>query len=238
MISGLYTAASGMAAHELKLDLLANNLANADTPGFKADLATIGLSDASPDGMRSSSSSWSTVVADRGGLDPSPGILKPTGNPLDIAILGRGLFVVQTSQGERYTRAGSFTRDSDGFLTTPQGFRVLGTSGPIRVPEKGLEVDARGRLADGASFRLVAGPDGSGLVKEGANLFAVAPGARRPADLPEATVVQGQLESSNVNVIRTMVEMLAAVRTYEAYQRTIQALNDTAGQAINDVGRA
>jgi flagellar basal-body rod protein FlgG len=227
-----------MAAHEVKLDVLANNLANADTAGFKADLITIGLSDESPRDLSDPASRAGSVVPGRAGLDPSPGILKPTGNPLDLAIVGRGLFAVETPQGERYTRAGSFTRDSNGFLTTPEGFRVLGTTGPIRVPEGGMQVDAQGRLPDGASLRIVAGPDGLGLVKVGLNLFAVPDGAPRPPDLPEATLIQGRLESSNVNVVRTMVEMLATLRTYEAYQRTIQALDQTAGQAANELGRA
>ncbi|HYL82434.1 MAG TPA: flagellar hook-basal body complex protein, partial [Candidatus Acidoferrum sp.] len=105
MISGLYTAASGMAAHQARLDVLANNLANADTAGFKADLITIDPSVASPDDLSPSASSTSIVAAGRSGLDLSPGILKQTGNPLDLAIVGAGLFAVETPQGERYTRA-------------------------------------------------------------------------------------------------------------------------------------
>ena len=238
MIEGLYTAASGMAAHQVKLEVLANNLANADTVGFKADLVTIVLSDTAANNLSGAAPGAGGVIPVARGLDPSPGILKSTGNPLDLAIVGAGLFGVETPQGVRYTRAGSFTRDANGFLVTPQGYRVLGSGGPVRLPEEGLRVDARGQLADGGTLRIVAGPNTAGLVKVGANLFAVAEGASHPPDLPEATVVQGHLETSNVNVVRTMVEMLVTLRTYEAYQKTIQALDQTAGQAAGELGRA
>ncbi len=238
MIPGLYVAASAMVAHQVKLDVLANNLANADTPGFKADLVTVDPSGISPQDLSGSASASSIVLPGRRGLDSSAGILKQTGNSLDLAIVGRGLFAVETPQGERYTRAGSFTRDANGFLATPEGFRVLGSAGPIRVPDQGLRVDARGQIVPGGSLRIVAGPDAPGLMKVGSNLYAVREGSPPPPDLQDATVVQGQLELSNVNVVRSMVEMLASLRTYEAYQRTIQALDQTIGQSANDLGRA
>ncbi len=238
MILGMYTVASGMMAQQAKLDVLAHNLANADTSGFKADLATIDPSAVSPQDLSGQASPTGNVAARRRGFDASPGILKSTGNPLDLAIVGRGLFVVETPQGERYTRAGAFTRDAGGFLATPEGLRVLGTAGPVRIPEAGLRLNARGGIPGGGSLRIVAGPDAPGLTKAGNNLYAPAPGAPPPQDLPEATVIQGQLETSNVNPVLTMVEMLATLRTYEACQKTFQALDQTAGQAANELGRA
>jgi flagellar basal-body rod protein FlgG len=237
MIQGIYTAASGMVAHQTRIDTLANNLANVDTPGFKADLVTIDQS-ATPSNLLSEiSAPMSTVEAGRPGLNLTPGVLKTTGNPLDLAIIGPGLFVVDTPQGERYTRAGNFVRDSEGFLATQDGFRVQGANGPVRVPDKGLRVDASGRLEDGDSLRFVESGALSGLMKTGGNLFAPAEGAQPPEELAEVTVAQGQLEGSNVNVVMSMVEILATMRTYEAYQRTIQALDQTVGQAANDLGR-
>ena len=165
-------------------------------------------------------------------------MLKTTGNPLDLAILGPGLFVVDTPQGERYTRAGNFVRDAEGFLATHDGFRVRGTNGPVRVPDDGLRVDANGRVAGGESLRIVGGERLAGLVKVGGTLFAPLDGASPPEDVPEAKLVQGQLEGSNVNVVLSMVEILATMRTYEAYQKTIQALDQSVGQAANDLGRA
>ncbi len=237
MIQGLYTAASGMVAHQIRLDMLANNLANVDTAGFKADLVALDVSVAPQDSMSNSSIPMSSVLAGRPGVDPRPGPLKATGNPLDLAIVGPGLFVVETPQGERYTRAGNFAQDAGGFLTTQNGFRVLGSGGPIAVPETGLQMDETGRLATGETLRFVAGPERARLIKVGDNLFASEGEAGRPEDLPAARVVQGQVEGSNVNVVMTMVDMLATMRTYEAYQRTIQALDQTVGQAANDLGR-
>lgn len=238
MIQGLYTAASGMVAHQIRLDMLANNLANVDTAGFKADLVALDVSVTPQDSLSGSSLPMSSVLADRPGIDPRPGPLKTTGNPLDLAIVGPGLFVVETPQGERYTRAGNFVQDAEGFLTTNNGFRVLGSGGPIAVPETGLRIDEAGRLATGETLRFVAGPERAHLIKVGDNLFASEGETARPEDLAAARVVQGQVEGSNVNVVMTMVEMLATMRTYEAYQRTIQALDQTVGQAANDLGRA
>jgi flagellar basal-body rod protein FlgF len=238
MIQGLYTAASGMAAHQARIDVLANNLANVDTPGFKADLITIDQS-VIPENLSSDIlAPVSTVEAGRPGMNLAPGVLKTTGNPLDLAIIGPGLFVVDTPQGERYTRAGNFVRDAQGFLTTQDGFRVLGADGPVSVPETGFRVDANGRVAEGSTLRIVGNEKLEGLVKVGAALFAPVEGAPAPAALADATVAQGQLEGSNVNVVMGMVEMLATMRTYEAYQKTIQALDQTVGQAANDLGRA
>ncbi len=237
MIQGLYTVASGSSAYLDKLDVLANNLANVDTPGFKADIVTIDPAAAPAGGSGGPSGRATAVKLGRFGLDPSPGMLHPTGNPLDLAIVGPGLFVVQTPQGERYTRAGTFQRDAQGYLATSDGFRVLGTTGPVSIPEGGLRLDARGRTAEGATLRIVAGPDAPGLRKAGANLYALDEGATRPPDLPTPTVVQGQLESSNVNVVRGMVEILACLRTYESQQRTAQAFDQTANMATNELGK-
>ena len=238
MIQGLYTSASGMAAHQSRLDILANNLANADTPGFKADLITIDQS-VIPENLASPISvPMSTVEPGRPGMNFAPGVLKTTGNPLDLAIIGPGLFVVDTPHGERYTRAGNFVRYAQGVLATQDGFRVLGTDGAVSVPETGFRVDANGRVADGGALRIVGSEPFPGLVKVGTSLFDAAEGAPAPAELTDVTVAQGQLEGSNVNVVMSMVEMLATLRTYEVYQKTIQTLDQTVGQATNDLGRA
>jgi flagellar basal-body rod protein FlgG len=247
MISGLYTAASGMAAFQTKLDVLANNLANVDTPGFKADLFTLVPSGTSPLDTDGAASPTGSVEPGQTALDLSPGVLKHTGNPLDLAIAGPGLFAVETGQGVAYTRAGNFSRSAEGFLVTPEGFRVLGTNGPIRLPEQGVSVDARGQVSASTGteaartegqLRIVVGPALGSLTKVGANLYVPTDGAGAPRDLAEPTIVQGALEASNVNVVRSMVEMLATMRSFEAYQKTIQAIDQTAGQAAGDLGRA
>ncbi len=237
MISGLYTAASGMALHQAKLDVLANNLANANTPGFQADVLTVEVS-APAAGSLSAGAAGGTVRAGRTVTDARSGVVRATGNPLDLALAGPGLFVVETPSGERYTRAGNFTRDAQGFLATPDGFRVLGTAGPIRIPDGGLRVSEEGALPDGTRLRVVAGSDAARLRKAGANLFAAEAGAAPPEELAAARILAGHLETSNVRPVLAMVEMLATLRSYEAYQKTIQQLDQTAGQAANELGRA
>ena len=246
MISGLYTAASGMAAYQSKLDVLANNLANVDTPGFKADLFTLIPSGVSPLDLNGTTSPTGSVEPGPTVLDPAPGVLKHTGNPLDLAIVGPGMFVVQTPQRLAYTRAGNFSRSADGYLVTPEGFRVLGSGGPIQVAEQGFTVDSRGQVSAVAGtgqvgtegqLRVVAGPAPESLVKFGANLYVPAEGAGDPPDLPEAGIVQGAIESSNVNVVRSMVDILATMRSFEAYQRTVQAIDQTTRQATGDLGQ-
>ncbi len=236
MIHALYTASTGMVAHQTRLDVLANNLANVGTTGFKQDLVaidTVPVAD-TPD---SAQLRMSTVHAARSGTDMTPGGIRPTGNPLDLAIQGPGLFVVSTPGGERYVRSGSFIRDAGGFLATDAGFRVLGATGPIRVPEAGLEIDGTGRLPDGQALRFVSDADPARLLKTGSNLFAPVDETVPPEPAEGVVVAQGHLENSNVNVVLTMVEMLSTLRSYEAYQRTIQALDQTVGQAATDLGR-
>ena len=237
MIQGLYTAATGMVAHQTRLDVQANNLANVGTTGFKADLVAIDRAEIAGDAEGDRQLAMSTVHAGRSGIDMTPGSIRLTGNPLDLAIQGPGLLVVQTPQGDRYTRGGSFVRDAQGYLATDAGFRVLGSNGPIAVPEAGLQVNESGRLPDGQTLRFVSDADPAQLVKTGGNLFAPADEANPPVAAGSAVVAQGQLEASNVNLVLTMVEMLSTLRSYEAYQRTIQALDQTVGQAATDLGR-
>ncbi len=237
MIQALYTASTGMVAHQTRLDVLANNLANAGTAGFKQDLLAIDTTQVPGDPEGDGQLSMSTVSATRSRTDMTPGSIRPTGNLFDLAIQGPGLFVVSTPDGDRYVRSGAFVRDPAGFLSTDAGFRVLGTTGPIRVPDAGLLVDGNGRLPDGQTLRFVSDADPARLVKTGGNLFAPADETTPPEPLDDVVVAQGHLENSNVNLVLTMVEMLSTLRSYEAYQRTIQALDQTVGQAATDLGR-
>ncbi len=239
MIQALYTATTGMAAQQTRLDVLANNLANVTTTGFKQDLVAVDTTQI-PNAVQGEGEYglvMSTVHAARSGIDMTPGSIRQTGNLFDLAIEGPGLFVVATPDGDRYLRGGSFVRDANGYLSTDGGFQVLGQSGPIRVPETGLVVDGSGRLPDGQALRFVSDADPSRLVKTGNNLYAPIDEAQPPDALTDVVVAQGHLENSNVNVVLTMVEMLATLRSYEAYQRTIQALDTTNGQAAGDLGR-
>ncbi|MDI6869785.1 MAG: flagellar basal-body rod protein FlgF [Bacillota bacterium] len=254
MIRGLYIGASGMLVELRRTDVIANNLANVTTNGFKRDelvgesfpaLLLRRYNDAASPGM--GPAGYPPVVgplslgavATETATDWAPGPLTATGNPLDLGIAGEGLFVVQTPNGLRYTRDGAFTRNGEGLLVTEGGFPVLGEQGPIELGDGEVQVAADGTVAvDGQvvdRLRLVRFPQGSRLVKEGDNLFATA-AAGQPVDAG-TEVHQGFIERSNVNTVREMIGLIASVRSYEANQRLIQMEDELMQKAVNEVGR-
>jgi len=263
LVRGLYAAASGMVAGLLQQDVIAQNLANVDTPGYKKDIALVGAFADELAVRVESRAPWRLArtvpigglgpgVYVRGtGFDPSEGPFIETGAPLDLAIQGDGYFVVETPQGEAYTRNGSFTLNSRGELVTMDGMPVLGESGPITLPSSpsgadgraSVEVRGDGRVtADGrlvGRLRIVAFDDPSSLAKAGGSLFVAASGATaRPVGAADGTVVrQGFLEMSNVSVVTEMVQMIAGMRAYETCQRVVWFLDGTLDKSINDVGR-
>ncbi|BAS28909.1 flagellar basal-body rod protein FlgF [Limnochorda pilosa] len=275
MLRGLYTAASGMLAQAARLDLEANNLANAGTSGYKADQAEL-LSFPSillhrvggvqgdpvpaapggapirtrPEGMDRLPFRQAPVVGPLGtgvyveGVHTSfrQGPLHATGNPLDLALEGPGFFAVETPAGVRYTRAGGFRLDAEGYLADPAGNRVLGVDGPVAVGRGGaVTVTDEGTVfVDGQpAGQLVlvdfADPNAE-LRKQGANLYGPRPGAV-PQPAPGARVAQGMLEGSAVNVVEGMVRLIELQRAYDASQRVVRSYDETLGQAVNELAR-
>jgi len=237
-----------MDAQNERLAVLANNLANATAAGYKADQPEFfqlltsprAAGSVSPTGSAAPLPELPGVVHTR--VDFSPGPVRETGNPFDVALEGRGFFVVRGDNGNRLTRAGTFTRLSDGSLGTLDGVPVLGSDGrPLTLPDRGrVEVDERGNVGvDGAqvgTLMIVQPQDHSRLTKEAGTRFAV------PADLDlppatDVTVRQGAVEQSNVNPILTLVEMIDALRVYEAAQKAARGVDETVSRAVNDVGR-
>ncbi len=248
MVSGLRTAASAMDAQTERLAVLANNLANVTAAGYKADhpeffqllTSPRAAGSVSPTGSAAPLPELPGEVHTR--TDFTPGPLRETGNPLDLALEGPGFFVLRGAGGQRLTRAGTFTRSSTGQLVTLDGLPVLGADGqPLTLPERGrVTVDERGQVSvDGAqvgALLVVEPADRERLRKEAGTRFVV------PPDLPlpparETTVRQGAVELSNVNPILTLVEMIDALRVYEAAQRTAHGVDDTLRRAVNEVGR-
>lgn len=240
LLRGIYTAACGMRAQETRQALTANNLANATTPGFKRDVGVgesfseiIARSGRTPVGRLGMTSGITSAH-----FDMSEGSISTTDCPYDFAIEGDGFFAVETDWGVRYTRAGNFRLDTESFLVTSDGHRVLGQDGPIRVDGQ-LVVDSEGLLYSGrrqTGRLLVVVPESSDtLRKEGGGLFA-AGGGMVPADPGQARVVQGALELSNVSVVREMVDMIAGYRIYEAAQRALLSHDACLDRAINEVG--
>ncbi len=224
MERGLYIAASGMIAEQMRQDQLANELANASTPGYKPDR----IAQRSFPDLLLSNSATGQVVGPLGtgsyaarevtDLDPQP--LRDTGEPLDLAIAGTGFFGVQTAQGLRYTRDGQFTESAAGTLTDALGNQVLGQNGqPVRV------TNGRVAAADVGVFNV------TGARKQGDDLFTGAAAGRATG-----TVRTGALEGSGVDPTKTMVDMMASFRAYEAGQRSIQSIDSTLQRTANEVG--
>ena len=241
MERGLFIAASGMLAAQIRQDVIANNLANATNPGFKGDVAVSHafddmLLDQVRTGKRIGPLSTGTRVTEIA-TDASQGSLRSTRNPLDVAVGGPGWLSVATPAGVAYTRNGALTVDAQGRMVTAQGDPVLGTDGqPLVVGGGEVAIDRQGRVSSAgravgqlALTALV--PDS--LRKQGANYVR---GTVDPGVAP-GTIAQGYLESSNVNAVRQMVDLITNMRTYEANQKVIRALDDTLGGAANQVGK-
>ncbi|WP_371363143.1 Flagellar basal-body rod protein FlgG [Sporomusa rhizae] len=244
MIRGIYTSASGMLAETTRADTIANNLANGNTAGYKKDIA-VSKDFASllirriNDGQDAPNIGTLGIGAmiDEIATIHTTGSVRPTDNPLDLAIEGKGFFAVETPAGIRFTRNGSFTRSAQGELVTAEGHRVLGKNGAIRLPAGKLSVDDTGVMkVDGVEIgqlRVDEFANERQLVKEGSSLYR-APNNGQPAT---GRVVQGSLEMSNVNIVSEMVNMISGYRAYEVNSKTIQTHDQLLDKAVNEVGR-
>jgi flagellar basal-body rod protein FlgG len=225
MDRGLYIAASGMLAEQIRQDQIANDLANASTPGYKPDRTTQAnfgelLLTNSVTG-ETVGSQGTAVEVDQVRTDFTPQTTRETGEPLDFAVVGEGFFAVQTSAGVRYTRNGQFSTDARGRLVTAGGDPVLGRgSRPVTVG-KGGTVDPKQLAVFG-----LANP-----AKQGDSLVTGAP--QGPAT---GVARAGVLEASGADPARAMVDMIASMRTYESGQKVIQTIDETLQKAANAVG--
>lgn len=227
IINGMTRAASALRYWERRQEVAANNLANADTNGFKAERTFARLvGDA-------------LTVADTS-TDLTKGALRQTGNPLDLALGGDGFFVVQTPQGERLTRGGAFQLSADGRIVDSNGNALLGEGGPI-VPGQGtLSVDASGRVSvegkEVGVLRVESVPAGTELTHAEGTLF-LPDAARAPLAAENRIVRQGHLEDSNVNTVGSMVDLISIQRSYAAIQRTVTTLDDIRRTITTDLGK-
>ncbi|MDR3562508.1 MAG: flagellar basal-body rod protein FlgF [Negativicutes bacterium] len=255
MIRGIYTAGSGMMAESIRNDVTANNLANANTVGYKKDVTVVKdfrsmllnrINDGS--GQANIGSIGVGAIVDTIAPDQSAGSMRFTGNNLDVAIEGKGFFTVDTPNGVRYTRNGAFSLNSQGDLVTRDGYRVLGTGGPINLADaKKITISEDGRVMtsndtqgaagynEAGTLQIVTFADEKQLSKEGANLFQASPGAQ--TDQSTALVREGTLEQSNVNVVSEMVNMIAGYRAFEIDAKMVQSHDELLDKAVNDVGK-
>ncbi len=247
MSGTIYQAAAGALLQQMRLDLLSNNLANVNTSGFKADQPLFRMNPAD-------SATPAAAATEPGRITPyappmeartnyDNGPLTRTGNSLDVAIVGKGFFEIQTPDGSRFTRKGNFTVNADGVLATAEGWPVLGQGGEIAIDEGAVTIGDQGEVfVDGdsvATIRVVDFPEPYNLVKTGDTLFMPAPGVQgQPVEEGDSQVAQGYVEASNVDAIRTMTEMIETLRVFEAYQRMIRTADEATAKTVNEVGRS
>lgn len=262
MLRGLYTAVSGMITQEAKQNIITNNMANVNTIGFKGDSLTTkdfndvliqnydkvvnGKNVANVLGTLSQGTEINGVSTDY-----SNGTIESTDSAADFAIDGNGFFTVSRDNGitqqNYYTRDGHFHVNSEGYLVTDSGDKVLGSTvtvngnnvsygsvGPIKGTYGNVEKDSYGLKIDGQSYKLstVDFSDANALKKVGDNLYQ----GTNPIDNPNINVKQYSLEKSNVNVITSMTDMMSTLRNFESDQKIVQSIDETLDKAVNVVG--
>ncbi|WP_027407997.1 flagellar hook-basal body protein [Anoxybacteroides tepidamans] len=276
MLRGFYTAAAGMLAEQRRVEMLTNNIANANTPGYKADEAALRsfpelllsrMNETNVPTKESRTLLNSTVIGPINTgvymqeLIPNflQGDIKETGQPTDIALVdgtvpidaetgtkGALFFVVQNGNGDiRYTRNGNFTLDAQGYLTTNEGFYVLDENNRrIRLNSADFTVAPDGTITENnvriARLNIAFAANPNTVVKEGNGLFRSENGPL-PSALGNPNVTyelkQRFLERSNVDIARSMTEMLSAYRAFEANQKILQAYDRSMDKAVNEIGR-
>ncbi|MFZ3101228.1 MAG: flagellar hook-basal body protein [Desulfitobacteriaceae bacterium] len=250
MIRGLYTAGSGMLAAQAQSDIIGDNVANLKTPGYKAEQ---GSAQAFPSqlierlGITANGNAEATllgsigtgVIVDRISKFNIQGVIQTTDKVTDLALNTPGYFVVQTGQGERYTRNGQFQLNALGALQTADGYAVLGENGPIGVSNhlsQQFKVASDGTVTDGGKvidhLRVVDIPE-SALEREGQSLYS----ANQTSAATLVQIRQGAFEASNVDAASQMVQMITVMRAYEANQKVIQTQDATLEKAVNEVGK-
>lgn len=263
MVKGLYTAHTGMVNEQKRLDILTNNLANADTNGYKkegttsqtfADELAIKIKDTSNYGISKRLGGISLGVhLGETYTDYSAGSYKVTDNKTDFAINGDGFFAIaftdkQGNTSVKYTRDGAFTVNTQGYLVTKDGDYVLNANGAmasnpnayIQVnPLLDIAVDESGNIYQNnqlvATIGVVDVADYNYLSKYGENMYDLVDGGQIIAS--DAKVDQGCLEASNVNVVTEMVKMITIQRAYDAGQKVINAEDETLEKAVNQLGK-
>jgi flagellar basal-body rod protein FlgF len=227
MDSGYYAAMTGLVARTQALDTAASNLANAQTPGYRAEREYFRSALLGPDSANSqlgrTVNNYGLLGGDR--LSSAQGPIQATGNPLDLAIEGDGYFQIQTANGIRFTRDGSFHRAQTGQLVTSAGEPVLSAAGrTIAIPPGAVSVGADGTVSvDGgavASVGVLTFPAGTVLVPEGANRY-VAPEGVRPSASKAASIHQGALESANQDVVQGSLDLIVMQREAEMMQKAL-----------------
>lgn len=242
MDNAMYVALSRQMTLKRELDIVANNLANADTAGFKVETLQVKTDPATPARMADGPKALKFVLDDVVTRDFTQGAMQQTGGTFDLAIDGRGFFKIQTADGERYTRDGRFTLSPEGKLTTQSGDPVMGDSGEIVVdPNAGpVTIAIDGSVSQGTQkigkIGVVDFADLSALQKTGDNLFQNTSNLQ-PTTATAARVRQGMLEGSNVNSILQVTRLIEISRSYESMARTMDNVTSLSRSAVERLGK-
>ena len=247
MIRSMLNAKKAMQMEQVRIDALANNLANINSNGFKQVLTRVAQENTGGrvNGIpRNGDDTWpiNTTTNMYHAVDTRGGPVQATGRDTDVAIMGQGFFVVETEGGERYTRNGSFTLNQDKELVTPDGRNVLGAGGAIVLDGRDFSIENDGTvMVNGAAkdrLRIVDFEDATKLEHEGNNLLK-APEGVESTDVPveQIVVAQGHIEGSNVNAIDTLVAMISAQRAFEVQSKVMSTEDEMLSKAVNSLPR-
>lgn len=235
-----------------ELDVIANNIANMDTTGYKSDNAMFAqyLMPRASDRSFSGPDRRISFVEDRASwIDMSQGSVQHTGNPLDVAISGKGFLVVQTPRGQRYTRNGALSINGNGQLVTSDGYQVIGDSGPITFqstdhdvvisPTGIITVREGSGTADSprGQLQLVSFAQPRLLVKDGGSTFTPPAGVTPDPAPADTTVLQGAIEKSNVNAVAAMARMIEVTRSYTDIANILQQQSDERRNALSQLSQ-
>ncbi len=234
-------AANGLQASMDSIDMLANNIANASTAGFKADREFYSTYLA-PELSGSQAAVGESPVVQRQWTDFSQGTLVPTNNPTDLALSGAGFFVVRGPNGPLYTRNGSFQMTSGGVLTSAEGYPVLSGGTPLQANSGSpITVQSNGTvLQDGnvvGQLDVVDFNDASKLARANGPYFQNSDPVANPTKPSQAAVYQGKVENSNAQAAESAAHLVGLLRHYEMLQRALRLGSEMNQQAIQDVAR-
>jgi flagellar basal-body rod protein FlgG len=234
MYKGAYIALTGATPKQTQMDLISHNIANVNTAGYKKDriafkeYLTTAVDASVPQEPMALGENYYVAT------DFSSGPIVKTGNPLDIAIDGEGFFALE---GNKYTRGGNFRISADGFLVTQNNTKVLTDGGPISIEGEHIEILSTGEIfvnnESAGILKVVNFKDQSVLKRFEGSIFI----SDKAGEESTSHVMQGYIESSNVDAIREMVNMMTALREFESFQKIIRTFDEASSKVVNEMGR-
>lgn len=235
----MLTATQLISRESQRVEVAANNISNVATPGFKRQVAFQSVLGLEALAQQQAGQSQAVAPAMSRATDFSAGKLQHTGNPFDLTVTGPGFFQLATDNGYAYARTASFHRTADGYLQTPQGWRLQSADGgDVIVSGEDWKLEKDGTIVDNGNpstaVRLVEFDNVGKLVRTGGNLFSASPADARAAE--NSAVQQGYLEAANVSVGNDMIQIMEAMRRIESGQKLVHVYDDMVGNALQRLG--